>query len=183
MIEFLRKDILNFISGLSLLFILSIFENIKHGFLAAQLSDFIVNNDIFRNFLFLVLIFFTLEVSGIVVSNNKIENKIILAIILYLFVLLFSKQTLYFSLFQLSIFFSMYGIYYYLTNDGDENVDIVDVNNNDSYYYGLYALTGILIFSSMIGFMFYYMKQKEDKGKDFTLLKFLFRSRKKNYSK
>ena len=78
MVDFLRKDMLNFISGLSLLFILSIFENIKHGFLAAQLSDFIGKNDLFRNLLFLILIFFTLEVSGVTISNNKIENKIIL---------------------------------------------------------------------------------------------------------
>ena len=177
MADFLRKDMLNFISGLSLLFILSIFENIKHGFLAAQLSDFIGENDLFRNLLFLILIFFTLEVSGVTISNNKIENKIILSIILYLFVLLFSKQTIYFSLFQLLIFFTMYGIYYYLTNDEEENIEHVDVNGNDSYYNALYVLTGLLIFSTLLGFMFYYLKQKEDKGMKFTILKFLFKSR------
>lgn len=182
MADFLRKDMLNFISGLSLLFILSIFENIKHGFLASQLSDFIGKNDLFRNLLFFILIFFTLEVSGITVSNNGIENKIILSIILYLFVLLFSKQTLYFSLFELGIFFTMYGIYYYLTNDERENIEHVDVSGNDDYYNALYGLMGILIFSSLAGFMFYYLKQREDKGENFTILKFLFKSREKSYN-
>jgi len=179
MSDFLRKDILNFISGLSLLFILSIFENIKHGFLAAQLSDFISKNDLFRNLLFLILIFFTLEVSGVTISNNKIENKVVLSIILYIFVLLFSKQTIYFSLFQLLIFFTMYGIYYYLTNDDEENVEHVDVKGNDTYYNTLYVLTGLLLFSTLVGFMFYYLKQREDKGENFTILKFLFKARDK----
>ena len=181
MSDFLRKDVLNFISGLSLLFILSIFENIKHVFLAAQLSDFISRNDIFRNLLFLILIFFTLKVSGITISNNGIENKIILSIILYLFVLLFSKQTLYFSLFQLTIFFVIYGIYYYLTNDEGENIEHVDVSRRDDYYNALYGLMAILIFSTLTGFIFYYLKQRKDKGEKFTILKFLFKSRKKSY--
>ena len=183
MVDFLRKDMLNFISGLAFLFIISIFENIRHVFLAPQLSDFTTSNDLFRNILFIILIFITLEVSGLIVSNNRIENKIVLTLVLYLFVLLFSKQNLYFSLFELVIFFSMYCVYYYLINDGDDEIDKVNVTGNDKYYIALYVLTGVLLFSSIIGFMFYYLKQKQEKGNKFTLFKFLFRAREKFYYK
>ena len=52
----------------------------------------------------------------------------------------------------------MYGIYYYLTNDEEENIEHVDVSGNDSYYNALYVLTGLLFFSTLLGFMFYYFK-------------------------
>lgn len=165
--QFLNNNINNFISGLSVLFFSFLVFGVEWTYLPPQLTKYLNNNDIPRQiFIFIVILISIQFIDND--SSQKIEDKILGATLLYLFSLLFTKQTLLYSLFEIMIFISLYFLFYYLTTykpTGQEKENI---------HIAMYVMTGLLLATVILGSQQYYLKQRKDKGNRFSNLKFLF---------
>lgn len=167
MSNIVQNNIDNFVSGLSSIFFSKSLSDIKWILLSPELIKFTENNIFFRQ----IVLFVTIFISTEVISDNlniSLEDKIIGAFFLYLFILIFSKQLLHFNLFELILFFIIYFLFYSLTNYNLQG------NERDEVYIALYVFTGLLIITTIIGNYYYYLKQLKDRGKDFSFYKFFF---------
>ena len=167
MSNLIEQNILNFIGGVSAMYFANTLSNLKWSFLPPQLIKYIKKDLLVRQVFLFFLVFVSIQLSkgG---SDIPIQDKAISSVFLYIFVLIFPKQTLDFSLVELFLFLILYGIYYTLKNytpSDDQQNDLSVV---------LYVVGGILVLLILIGNIFYYLKQKRDKGKDFTYFLFFF---------
>lgn len=165
--QFLNNNINNFISGLSVLFFSFLVFGVEWTYLPPQLTKFLNKNDIYRQLFIFVVILIAIQFIDND-SPDNIENKIFGAVILYIFSLLFTKQTLIYSLIEIFVFVILYFLFYYLntyepTGQARENVFI-----------SMYVFTSLLISLTVVGSREYYYKQLRDKGSRFSIVKFLF---------
>lgn len=174
-----KQDLLNIISGLSFLFIINILTDVKEDFTPNQFGIFIRENDIVRNLVYIIVIFITIQLSSFSVTENPFVDRVSATFIIYLFILLFSKQTLYFSIAEFVLFLTLYFLYFYMV-EIDTDVDPLD-SKYDDIYLTIYIIIGILFLVTFIGFYFYYNKQLEDKKTRFSIFKFIFGKKESSY--
>ena len=164
-----EKNVLNFIGGVSAMYFANTLSNLKWSFLPPQLIKFLRKDLITRQIFLFFLVFISIQLTkgG---SDIPLEDKAISSFFLYIFVLIFPKQTLSFALIELFLFVILYGIYYTINN---YDITLPD-DTKESLNIAMYAVGGILILLILTGNVFYYFKQKKDKNKDFDYLQFFF---------
>ena len=97
-----------------------------------------------------------------------------MSIALFLFVLLFSRQEAIYNAIELFILFIMYVIYQVKLDDNNANGTAIE--------YASFALLGLTVLIMFIGYYSYMMLKIKQKGRRFTLLKFIFGKRELEYS-
>ena len=167
MTDLVEENVLNFIGGVSALYFANTLKNLKWSFLPSQLVKFLKKDLIVRQIFLFFLVFVSIQLTkgG---NDIQIKDKAISSIFLYIFMLIFPKQTLGFSLIEVFLFLIIYGIYYTIRNYDleSENKRILTIL--------MYSIGGVMILLILIGNILYYLKQKKDKGIDFDYLKFFF---------
>lgn len=162
-----RLNVLNFIGGVSVLYYTNILKDLKWPLLPPQLSRFLKSDLIIRQVFLLLLVFIAIQLT----KGDKtisIEDKVISSLFLYLFILLYPKQTLEFSLAEFIIFCIIYAIYYCIKNYSFNDEE------KDTLFILMYVFSGLLGLMILTGNIFYYFKQEKDKGEKFSYLKFFF---------
>lgn len=160
----------NLINGLILFLFPSAFQHIFSSFASPELLRTVKNNDYVRLLILYYIIFFFVstiipDTEGIS-KSNKILNELIISFIILIFIILFTRQLQFFNIIQMLILFSIYILHL-----------------NEVKYYVIYIFYGLLGFTLLLGFYFYYKKQLKDKGKSFTYQKFLLGNKEKDYEK
>jgi hypothetical protein len=176
-----KEDILNIISGLSFLFVINILTDVKEDFTPNQFTLFVRDNDIVRNFTYIIIIFITIQFFNFKISESSVMSRVYSTFIIYFFIILFSKQTLYFSILEFLIFLGLYGIYYYISEIESNN----DFNDDkfDDFFLSIYILLGSLFLISFVGAYIYYKKQIKDKKGRFSYYKFFLGKKESSYTK
>ena len=141
-----------------LIAIIHLLPNIASTYLGPQLVKAVKNDDLVRNFCVLIGVILLVQISNIQ------ENKIEIAGLLFLFLLIFSRQTLEFNMIQIVLALYIFSKY----NEND------DVESLKKY---MYLFIGLLLF----GYGYYFRKQMKDKGLKFSYKKFILGKREKDY--
>lgn len=157
----------NFVSGLSAIYFVKLLDDIGWNFFPPQLIKFIKQEIVVRQIFLFLLVLIAIEIleSETEDTESEIPNKIIGAIFLYFTVLMIPKQTIVFALVEFGLFIVAFIYYYNIQN-----------NDNEGYYDNLRTVVLIFVSVVFVGSVFYYFKQRRDRGKDFSYLKFLFGS-------
>lgn len=153
--NFFQNDINSIII---LIMVINLLPNLVNTYIGPQMIKAAKNNDIVRNFCVLVGIILLVQISNIQ------ENKFQIALLLFLFLLIFSRQTIEFNMIQILLAVYIFSKY-------NENDDIESLKK-----YG-YLLVGLLL----TGYVYYFRKQMRDKGIKFSLTKFILGKREKDY--
>jgi len=98
------------------------------------------------------------------ITANIEEDKILISFIVYIFLLIFSRQTLIFSIIQIVLLVYIFTEY----------------NKNDNFE-SLKKYIYLLIFIMLLGYEKYYSKQVSEKGEKFSIVKFIFGKREQEY--
>jgi hypothetical protein len=155
MVSYSQNDISSIILIVA---VLNVLPNILKTYSGPQFLKAIEKNDIVRNLcVFLGIILLTQ------ISNYE-GNKFLLSFFIFGFLLLFSRQTILFNLAEL-LLISFIFIQYNKYNDF-ESIKI--------YLY-------LLLIIGLLGYENYYKKQLKDKGLRFSLTKFIFGKKEKDY--
>ena len=133
--------------------------NILETYMSPQFIRATKNNDMIRNFCIFLGIMVLVELS------DTEQNTVFVSMMLYSMILLFSKQTLWFSLIQVILLVFIFSKY-----NRNENL------SNIPYYILFFYLV------SAYGFYKYYQKQLHDKGERFSIEKFVFGKREQEYN-
>ncbi len=141
-----------------LIAVIHLLPNIASTYLGPQLVKAAKNDDLIRNFCVLIGVILLVQISNIQ------ENKIEIAGLLFLFLLIFSRQTLEFNMIQIVLALYIFSKY-------NENDDIESVKKY------MYLFIGLLLF----GYGYYFRKQMKDKGLKFSYKKFILGKREKDY--
>ena len=141
-----------------LIMVIHLLPNIASTYLGPQLIKAAKDDDLIRNFCVLIGIILLVQISNI--QDNKFE----IAGLLFLFLLIFSRQTLEFNMIQIVL-----GLYIF--SKYNENNDIESLKKY------MYLFIGLLLF----GYCYYLNKQVKDKGLKFSLKKFILGKREKDY--
>ena len=153
--NFFQNDINSIII---LIMVINLLPNLVNTYIGPQMIKSVKNNDIVRNFCVLLGIILIVQISNIQ------ENKIEIAFFLFLFLLVFSRQTVEFNMIQIMLMLYIFSKY----NEND------DIESLKKY---VYILIGILI----AGYVYYFRKQFNDKGIKFSLLKFVLGKKEADY--
>jgi hypothetical protein len=140
-------------------------KSIKNIF-PPQLTKLLSNNLLFHHLSILFFVYFSIELNDR--ENNSPLYNFINALIAYLFLILFLKSTLIFSVIIILILISIYFIskeIQYKTLNG-ENTNYFENVNNILSYIGI----GVLVLSNI----YYLYKQIKDKGDKFSIYKYIF---------
>ena len=163
----LDKNSENFVAGLSAIYFVKLLDEIGWDFFPPQMIKFIKQELVVRQIFLFLLVLISIEFleTDVEETESGFSDKIIGAVLLYFTVLMIPKQTIQFALVEFGLFIAAF-IYYY-------NIQ----NNDDKGYYDNLRIV-LLIFISVVfvGNLFYYFKQRKDKGDKFTYLKFFFGS-------
>ena len=141
-----------------LIAVIHLLPNIASTYLGPQLVKAAKNDDLVRNFCVFIGVILLIQISNIQ------ENKFEIAGLLFLFLLIFSRQTLEFNMVQILLALYIFSKY----NEND------DVESLKKY---MYLFIGLLLF----GYGYYFRKQVKDKGLKFSLKKFILGKREKDY--
>ena len=167
MSQLIEKNVLNFIGGISTLYFAALLSNLHWPFLPPQLLKFLKKDLLIRQVFLLFLVFISIQLTK-GDGDILIQDKAISSLFLYIFILIFPKQTLEFSLVEMFLLLALYGIYYTL-----KTYTLEDKKENDLYL-SLYSIGGVFCLLIVIGNIVYYNKQREDKGERFSYIKFFF---------
>lgn len=154
----------NFIAGLSAIYFSQILSSIGWKLFPPQMMKYVSNNYFVKQIFLIVFILISVEF----LSEDPLapfSNKLTATLFLYLTVLIFPKQNLYFSMVESFLFFASFSLYYYDDRDVESGRDDI-----------LKILVLIFLIVLVMGFVFYYLKQKRDKGEKFSYTEFLFGS-------
>lgn len=155
----------NFVAGLSAIYFVKLLDDIGWNFFPPQLIKFIKQEMVVRQIFLFLLVIIAIEFleSDTEDADSEPPNKIVGSVFLYFCVLLIPKQTLGFALVEFMLFVVAFVYYYMVSNYEDDN-----------YYSDLRVTVSVFISVVFIGSVFYYFKQRKDKGEKFSYLKFLF---------
>tara|TARA_R110002110_G_scaffold372992_1_gene582983 strand:- start:10 stop:519 length:510 start_codon:yes stop_codon:yes gene_type:complete len=154
--NFFENDISSIVILISVIHFL---PNVLKTYIGPQFIKAARNNDIIRNFCVLVSIILLVELS------SAEDNKLVISCFLFLFLLIFSRQTIEFNMIQIILMLYIFSKY-------NENDDLESIKK---YFYLLF---GLLLF----GYFRYYRKQVSDKGLKFSLVKFILGLRESEYN-
>ena len=141
-----------------LIAVIHLLPNIASTYLGPQLIKAAKNDDLVRNFCVLIGIILLVQISNI--QDNKFE----IAGLLFLFLLIFSRQTLEFNMIQIVLALYIFSKY----NEND------DIESLKKYMY-------LFIVLLLLGYGYYFRKQFNEKGLKFSLKKFILGKREKDY--
>ena len=154
--NFFENDISSIVILISVIHFL---PNVLKTYIGPQFIKAARKNDIIRNFCVLVSIILLVELSSVE------DNKLVISCFLFLFLLIFSRQTIEFNMIQIILMLYIFSKY-------NENDDLESIKK---YFYLLF---GLLLF----GYFRYYRKQVSDKGLKFSLVKFILGLRETEYN-
>ena len=168
MSDLIEQNVLNFIGGVSAMYFANALSNLKWSFLPPQLTRFLKKDLIIRQVFLFFLVFVSIQLTkgG---SEIPVIDKAISSVFLYIFLLIFPKQTLEFALAESFLFLILYGIYYTL-----KNYDDISGENEDKLKITMYSFGCFLVLLILIGNILYYFKQKRDRGEEFNYIEFFF---------
>lgn len=145
-------------SVIILIMIINSLPNLLNLYVGPQFLKSIKNNDITRNFVIFLGIFIVVQLS------NVESNKVLTSILIFLFLLTFSRQTFIFTIVEILLITFIF----------------VKYNNNDNLS-SLWNYIYILLLIMIYGYYSYYKKQISDKGDFFSLTKFIFGRKQSDY--
>lgn len=155
MVSYSENDLTSIVIAIT---ILNVLPKILKEYIGPQFVRAVEKNDIVRNVTLLVGIIL------LVYLTNYEGNKILLALIIFIFFLLFSRQTILFNILEILLITFIFTQY-------KNNKDFEDLK---IYLYLLFAVM-------LLGYEQYYKKQVLDKGLRFSLIKFIFGKKEKDY--
>ena len=135
--------------------------------LGCQTQKILSENILMKHLVLVCLIFFTINLVG-----DEKKNPIDVlkqTIMLWLFYLILTKMNLYFTFLVLSSLFTLYVVDEYQLYLEEQKIEY----NKDYYNYYKEYLKYSIIITAVIGFVYYYYKQKKDHSKNFDHIKFL----------
>ena len=141
-----------------LIMVINFLPNVMKNYIGPQFIKAAINNDIVRNFCVLVGIITLLYLS------NYEGNKLQASFYVFLFLLVFSRQTIIYNIVEILLLLFIFT--QYTKNDNLESLN--------KYVY-------LLIFVMLLGYENYYSKQVKDKGIKFSLIKFILGKREQEY--
>jgi len=165
---------LNINKGLLLIILFVSGKYITTKILSCRIQELLNGNVYVQYLLLFIIIYFTIDFTtddGIIVS--PIENIKITCLVWVLFIM-FAKMNLYFTIFTFSLFI----ITYYIQN---QIVYYRKINDKNEYIEKISSLIGVekklivfIIFTIILGFIIYFMKEYKDKKKEWSFVKFIF---------
>lgn len=155
MVSYSENDLTSIVIAIT---ILNVLPKILKEYIGPQFVRAVEKNDIVRNITLL------LGIIILVYLTNYESNKILLSLIIFIFFLLFSRQTILFNIIEILLITFIFTQY-------KNNKDFEDLK---IYLYLLF----IIMF---LGYEQYYKKQVSDKGLRFSLIKFIFGKKEKDY--
>ena len=165
----------SFVTALFTFFLFQTIPHVYKDYVGHQFLSIVSNNDLYRNlFLLFGLLLVTFEHNLLPEIENNLLERVILAFFLFVFVLLFSRQEAIYNAIEIFIFFILYIIY---------KLKIDDYGVSDSAIeYATFALVSLAFLIIFVGYYQYMLLKMNQKGSRFTLTKFVFGKREKEYS-
>lgn len=157
--------------GLFLLF-LAVGGNYVAQTFSCKTQKLLLENMYAKQLIVLFIIYFA--IGFVDESNTSPFQKVLLALLIWILFLMFTKMNLVFTIISFSLFSFAYFIQtwiMYYKNMKDDKKYGEEISNLEHIFRNLVMIT---IFIIIIGFIMYYTEQYNDKQKDFSLLKFIF---------
>lgn len=165
---------LNINKGLLLIVLFVSGKYVTTKILSCRIQELLNGNVYVQYLLLFIIIYFTIDFTtddGVIVS--PIENIKITCLVWVLFIM-FAKMNLHFTIFTFLLFL----ITYYIQN---QIVYYRKLNDKDVYIKKINSLLSVekkliifIIFTIILGFIIYFMKEYKDKKKEWSFVKFIF---------
>jgi hypothetical protein len=165
---------LNINKGLLLIILFVSGKYVTTKILSCRIQELLNGNVYVQYILLFIIIYFTIDFTtddGIIVS--PLENIKITCLVWVLF-LMFAKMNLYFTIFTFLLFL----ITYYIQN---QIIYYRKINNKNEYKENIVSLISVekklvlfIIFTIILGFALYFIKEYKDKKKEWSFIKFIF---------
>jgi hypothetical protein len=165
---------LNINKGLLLIILFVSGKYVTTKILSCRIQELLNGNVYVQYILLFIIIYFTIDFTtddGIIVS--PVENVKITCLVWVLF-LMFAKMNLYFTIFTFLLFL----ITYYIQN---QIIYYRKINNKNEYKENIVSLISVerklvlfIIFTIILGFALYFIKEYKDKKKEWSFIKFIF---------
>jgi hypothetical protein len=165
---------LNINKGLLLIILFVSGKYVTTKILSCRIQELLNGNVYVQYILLFIIIYFTIDFTtddGIIVS--PLENVKITCLVWVLF-LMFAKMNLYFTIFTFLLFL----ITYYIQN---QIIYYRKINNKNEYKENIVSLISVerklvlfIIFTIILGFALYFIKEYKDKKKEWSFIKFIF---------
>ena len=165
---------LNINKGLLVIILFVSGKYITTKILSCRIQELLNGNVYVQYILLFIIIYFTIDFTtddGIIVS--PLENIKITCLVWVLFIM-FAKMNLYFTIFTFLLFL----ITYYIQN---QIVYYRKINNKNEYKENIVSLISVerklvifIIFTIILGFALYFIKEYKDKKKEWSFVKFIF---------
>lgn len=167
-----KEDIDNYYINAIITFVLfNTVYGMFSGYMGGKLIRLIQGNDYLRTFFLFLVIWFT--INDILGTKNQLSigTSFAIAILVVVFILVFSRQPLWYNIAESLILITIYAMNVEKANFSPSTVDKVNTATNVLYF--------ILIPIMLVGFYKYYLIKKKEKGKRFVLRKFFIGEREK----
>lgn len=165
---------LNINKGLLVIILFVSGKYVTTKILSCRIQELLNGNVYVQYILLFIIIYFTIDFTtddGIIVS--PLENIKITCLVWVLFIM-FAKMNLYFTIFTFLLFL----ITYYIQN---QIVYYRKINNKNEYKENIVSLISVerklilfIIFTIILGFALYFIKEYKDKKKEWSFIKFIF---------
>ena len=163
------------------LIMLTIIGGVTESTFSCQTLKFLHTNILAKQVVIFCLIYFTIDF-----TDNKNSHPIDTlknTIVIWIAYIIMSKQTIHFTITIFLLLVSLYIIHNYIDYVEDkknhsENKELHDKLNQYSIYIK-YTLVAV----SLIGFVLYFIKERKEHKKNYSLLKFFFGSNKCDHDK
>ena len=187
MVTISSQSVYDFVSSIFFFIIINSSSAIYTGYIGNQLKKIISDSDLLRN----IFLFATLWLIGGFVDDDQIADgiqnnlvqKLIISSIVFVFILLFSRQTAFFNGLEMIILLAVYVLHevrtdYYADHGLTEDDSTAKVLENVNY--GLLGSLGLFL---IIGYYQYMVLKIKQKGKRFKLSRFMFGKEERDYGK
>lgn len=169
----------SFITAIFFFIILQTVPHIYSGYTGHQFLVLVKNSDLYRNLFLMLSIWFIISYTEKSVTPEEIESnvweRILLTLLLFIFIMLFSRQEALYNSVELSLLFIIYVLYQ--VKQDNTSVD------TSALEYASYAIFGLFILILISGYYRYMMLKIRQKGRRFSILKFIFGMREVEYVK
>ena len=162
------------------LIMLTIIGSVTESTFSCQTLKLLHQNMFAKQFVIICLIYFTIDFTD--KKNNHPLNTLKNTIFIWISYIILTKQIIYFTIIIFLLLISLYIIYNYIDYLEDEK------NNNNKELHGklkkyaIYIKYALIIFS-FIGFVLYFIKERKEHKKNYSLLKFFFGANKCDHDK
>lgn len=187
MVTVSSQSVYDFVSSIFFFIIINSTSSIYSGYTGNQLKKIISDSDLLRN----IFLFTTVWLIGGFVDDdqivdgiqNNLVQKLIISSVVFVFILLFSRQTAFFNGLEMIILLVVYVLHevrtdYYTDHGLSEDDSTANVLENVNY-----GLLGALGFFLIIGYYQYMVLKIKQKGKRFRLSRFMFGKEERDYGK